>query len=54
MTSKTMYLADPMDNTNIAFKSTVLMFIGVNGIRYMVSTFSFWLSPSYDLLRRDF
>jgi hypothetical protein len=47
------HVPDPINHTNKAFQSTVLMFIGVDVIKYTVSIFSFWHSPSYVLLRRD-
>jgi hypothetical protein len=46
------HVPDPIDHTNIAFQSTVLLFIVVDWIRYTVSTFLFWHSPSYVLLRK--
>jgi hypothetical protein len=38
----------------MAFQSILEMFIGVDPIRYTLSTFSFWHFPSYILLTRDF
>jgi hypothetical protein len=42
-----------INHTNVAFQSTSGNFIGVDCSRYMVSTFPFWHSPSYVLLKGE-